>query len=74
MNFGMSQDVKNAPFWNLEQNKNEFLFGNGEKAVLMFQMYLRVYHLLATADIENRTWIFITFFSIFSFTGHIQRF
>ena len=46
------------------------------KAVIMFQMYLRVHYYLATAsaDIENRALIFITFFNIYSFTGHIQRF
>ena len=30
MLFGTKQAVKNDHFWKLEQNKNKFLFGNGE--------------------------------------------
>ena len=52
------------PFWKLE------------RAVLMFQMYLRVHHyrVATSTDIENQAQIFITFFNISSFTEHIQRF
>ena len=32
MNFGMQQKVKNNYFWELEQNKNEFLFEMGKSS------------------------------------------